>query len=113
MFLTADVSYSFIAGADYYEAVFYAHPNSSSNIHLTVTMEKPAVDYPFSWLTDSAKMLFGASLATLMLVTLRYALIQNSKKTLCKPFSSRQSWPQTASSAAFGFAGGLAFSVSG
>ncbi len=81
----SDVSYSFITGADYYEAVFYAHPDSTSNIHLTVTMDKPAVDYPFSWLTNSAKMLFGASLATLMLITLRYALIQDTKKPSASP----------------------------
>jgi len=80
----SNVSYSFIAGADYYEAVFYAHPNSSSNIHLTVTMEKPAVDYPVSWLTSSAKILFGASLAALMLIMLKVAVLQNSK-TSTKP----------------------------
>ncbi len=73
----SNVSYSFTAGADYYEAVFYAYPNSSSSIHLNVSMEKAAVDYPFSWLAGSAKILFGASLASLMLLLLRVAVQQN------------------------------------
>ncbi len=75
----SNVSYSFIAGADYYETIFYSHPGTSSNIHLTVTMEKPAVDYPYSWLTSPAKILFGASLATVMLLTLKLAAMQTAK----------------------------------
>jgi hypothetical protein len=74
----SNVSYSFTAGADYYEAVFYAHPNSSSNIHLIVTMEKLVVDYPLSWLAGAAKVLFGASLSSLMLLMLRVAVQQNN-----------------------------------
>lgn len=85
---TSDIAYSFIAGADYYEAVFYSQPETSSNIHLTVLVEKPAADFPFSWLVNPAKILFGASLATLIIITLKFTLTQNAKNPIATPLPS-------------------------
>jgi hypothetical protein len=74
---TSDIAYSFIAGADYYEAIFYSQPETSSNIHLTVMVEKPAADFPFSWLNSPAKILFASSLATLIIITLKFTVKQS------------------------------------
>ena len=50
MFLTATFRTLLLQAQTTMKQSFMRILNSSSNIHLTVTMEKPAVDYPFSWL---------------------------------------------------------------
>jgi hypothetical protein len=85
---TSDIAYSFIAGADYYEAIFYSQPETSSNIHLTVTLEKSAADFPFSWLNSPAKILFASSLATLIIITLKFTVTQNTKNPAANPLPS-------------------------
>ena len=53
-----NVNYSFVAGADYYEAVFQANATTTSDVHFQVVVQKPAVEYSFGWLSLPAKMLF-------------------------------------------------------
>jgi hypothetical protein len=77
---SGDITFSFLAGADYYEAVFYCLPDTSGNVHLTVEVNKPAVDYPYSAIGSPAKLLFVASLSVIILVTLKTAVDQNAKK---------------------------------
>ncbi len=74
-----DITFSFLAGADYYEAVFYCLPQTQGNVHLTVVINKPAVEYPWSMLGSPAKMLFAVSLSVIILVTLKTAISQNTK----------------------------------
>lgn len=78
---SGDITFSFFAGADYYEVVFYCLPGTSGNVHLTVTVNKPGVEYPYTALGSPAKMLFAASLSVIILVTLKTAVDQNAKKS--------------------------------
>lgn len=82
-----NVSLSFLAGADYYESVFYSLPETSGNINLTVILSKDAADYPFIWLMNSAKILFTLSISVLMIVALKFALAQNKSKAMEKALS--------------------------
>ncbi|MCW4010783.1 MAG: hypothetical protein NWF05_09220 [Candidatus Bathyarchaeota archaeon] len=66
----SEMTYIFPAGADYYEAVFLANATTNTNVHFQVSVEKPNVAYPFSWLGTFAKALFFLSWAALMLVLL-------------------------------------------
>lgn len=79
-----DITFSFLAGADYYETVFYCLPQTSGNVHLLVTISQPSVDYPYSMLGNPAKLLFAVSLSVIILVTLKTAVDQNSKKPAAK-----------------------------
>ncbi|HKZ88112.1 MAG TPA: hypothetical protein VJ066_03005 [Candidatus Bathyarchaeia archaeon] len=67
---TSDINYSFPAGADYYEAVFFANTTGHSFVHFQVAVQRLSVGYPFSWLTAPAKVLFLASWGSVMLVLL-------------------------------------------
>lgn len=67
----SDISFSFPAGADYYEAVFLANATTSAQVHFQVSVLKPAVDYPFSWLGTPAKALFLISWISVILLILR------------------------------------------
>jgi hypothetical protein len=77
---SGDITFSFLAGADYYEAVFYCLPQTDGNVHLTVTVNKPSVEYPCNILGSPAKLLFAASLSVIILVTIKTAIDQNAKK---------------------------------
>ncbi len=66
------LSYSFTAGADYYEAVFLGY-SSAADVHFVVSVEKQQVTYPFDWLDGTAKAMFFASLAVAV-VALLFAL---------------------------------------
>jgi hypothetical protein len=68
---SSDINYSFPAGADYYEAVFWANATTSADIHFQVFVEKPAVTYNFAWLGVPTKALFLLSWAALMLIILK------------------------------------------
>ncbi len=77
---TQDITFNFLAGADYYEVVFTCLPQTQGTVHLTVTILKPAVEYPYSMLGNPAKILFAISLSAIILVSLKTALEQNTKK---------------------------------
>jgi hypothetical protein len=79
---TGDINFSFFAGADYYEAVFYCLPGTSGNVHLTVNVSKPAATFPYSSIGTPAKILFAVSLSAIMLIMLKSAVSQNTKKAL-------------------------------
>jgi len=70
----ADIEYSFTAGADYYDAVFFTDSNTANELHLEVRVQKPKAVFPFSWLTTPAKVLFFLSLGSIMLLLLKPAL---------------------------------------
>jgi len=58
---TSDISYTFTAREDYYEAVFLAISTTTCNIIFQVSVSKNAVTYPFFWLMAPAKTLFFSS----------------------------------------------------
>ncbi len=74
-----NITYSFAAGADYYEAMFLAGPTTSTGVHFEVSVEKPAVNYSFAWLATPAKALFLASWAILLLAIFEPLLKSNSE----------------------------------
>ena len=71
---TTDIEYSFAASADYYEAVFFTEANTANEIQFEVSVQKPKVLFPFSWLTTPAKILFFFSIGSVMLLLLKSAL---------------------------------------
>jgi hypothetical protein len=75
-----DITFNFFAGADYYEAVCYCLPNTSGNVHLTVTVNEPNNTYPYAMFGVPSKILFTISLCVIMLITLKTAIDQNSQK---------------------------------
>ncbi len=74
----SDVGYLFTAGADYYDAVFFSDSSSGGVIHFQATMQKSAALFPYSWLTEPAKIMFLLSLVAVMIVTLKLVLINFS-----------------------------------
>jgi hypothetical protein len=66
----ADVTYSFTAGTDYYEAVFFTDSNTTTQVDFEVSVQKPMVLFPYSWLTTPAKILFFSSLGAVTLLLL-------------------------------------------
>jgi hypothetical protein len=68
-----NIVYSFTAGADYYEAVFYSNASNTSWVHFQATVEKTQVLYPLSWLTAPAKTMFLLSLGSAMVIILKLA----------------------------------------
>ena len=71
---TSDIDYSFTAGTDYYDAVFFTDSNIANEVHFEVSVQKPRVLFPFSWLTTPAKILFFFSVGSVMLLLLKSAL---------------------------------------
>jgi len=70
----ADMSYSFTAATDYYDAVFFTNATEATQVHFTASVQKPLVLFPFSWLTTPAKILFFFSLGAVTLLMLKPAL---------------------------------------
>jgi flagellar basal body-associated protein FliL len=83
-----NIAYSFTAGTDYYEAIFYSNAPNASWVHFQVTVEKPQVLFPSSWLTASAKIMFLLSLASAMLIILKLAFPKLTEKLETNPYSS-------------------------
>ncbi len=67
---TRSISYSFPAGADYYDAVFLANSTLPSVVHFQVSVQRLSVVYPFSWLNFPSKILFLISWSSVTLVLL-------------------------------------------
>jgi hypothetical protein len=70
----ADIEYSFTAESEYYEVVFFTDSNTATELHLEVSVQKPEVLFPLSWLTTPARVLFFISLGSIMLLLLKPAL---------------------------------------
>ncbi|MGE5533489.1 MAG: hypothetical protein ACM3UN_03990 [Bacillota bacterium] len=66
-----NITYSFTADPHYYEAVFSSNAANAGWVHFQVTLEKPQVIYPFSWLTLPAKIVFLLSEAFIALIILK------------------------------------------
>ncbi len=84
-FTSLDVAYTFTAGADYYEAVFFSNASNAGTVHFEVTVEQPKLLFPFSWLTAPAKILFLLSLGSVLLVVLKLVFSQQAKSIESHP----------------------------
>ena len=69
----ADIAYSFTAGTDYYEAVFFTDSNTTTQVDFEVSVQKPMVLFSHSWLATPAEILFFSSLGSVTLLLLRPA----------------------------------------
>ena len=67
----SNIAYSFIAGANYYEAVFTSSSANAGIVHFQVSIIESKAVYAYSWLTQPSKMMFIASLSLLMLIMLK------------------------------------------
>ncbi len=67
----SNITYSFIAVANYYEAVFTSSSPNAGIVHFQVSVLQPKAVYEYSWLTQPSKMMFIVSLSLLMLITLK------------------------------------------
>jgi hypothetical protein len=68
------VQYTFVAGADYYEAIFNSSSPHSGNVHFEVSAQKPQITHPYAALALPAKILFFATIGLAMLLLLKYQL---------------------------------------
>jgi hypothetical protein len=75
---TSDIEYSFTAGVDYYEAVFFTDSNSVNEVHFEAAVQETKVLFPFAWLGVPAKILFFFSLGSILLLWLKPALHDTS-----------------------------------
>ncbi len=65
----SEIDYSFLAGADYYEAVFLAD-STTSEVRFQVHVQAQNVSYPFAWLLPSAKAVFLLSWSSIIIMLL-------------------------------------------
>jgi len=82
-----NVSYSFIADPDYYEAIFYSNSPNAYWVNFQVTAEKPQVLYPYSVITTSAKIMFLLSLGSSILIIIKLGFNKLTEKLETKPTS--------------------------
>lgn len=80
-----NINYSFTAGADYYEAIFYSNVSDTSPVLFTVTVQQPQVLTLSAWLTEPAKMLFIFGLGLALALMLKNARTNQSNKQSSKP----------------------------
>jgi hypothetical protein len=82
-----NITYSFIAGPNYDEVVFYSNTSNASWVHLLATVEKPQVLYPFSWLATSTKIIFLLSSGSALIILLKWAYPKLTEKLEAMPSS--------------------------
>jgi len=68
---SSDIAYTFKAGADYYDTVFTAISPNAGTIHFQASVQQPQVTYPYSWLTDPAKIMFILSTVAVVIVVFK------------------------------------------
>lgn len=74
---TEDITFSFIAGADYYESVFYSLPTTSGSVNLVVSISRDGATYPFICLNSAARTIFILSVFLVLMVAFRFSLTRN------------------------------------
>jgi hypothetical protein len=75
-----NITYSFTAGPNYDEVVFYSNASNASWVHFLATVEKPQVLYPFFWLTSTAKIMFLLSSGAALIILLKWAYPKFTEK---------------------------------
>ena len=69
-----DIKYSFSADAEYHEAVFLTESDVSSELDFQVSVQRPVVIFPFSWLSAPAQILFFLSLGSIIILLFKHAI---------------------------------------
>ncbi len=82
-----NITYSFTADPDYYEAIFYSNSPNANWINFQVTAEKPQILHPYSLITTPAKIVFLISLGVSMLIIIKLAFNKKIEKLETKPNS--------------------------
>ncbi len=80
-----NITYSFTADPDYYEAIFYSNSPNANWINFQVTAEKTQSLHPYSWITTPAKIMFILSLGVSMLIIIKLTFSKNIEKIETKP----------------------------
>lgn len=75
-----NISYSFIADPDYYEAIFHSNSPNANWLNFQVTAEKPQSLHPYSWIATPAKISFLLSLGASMLIIIKLAFNKRTEK---------------------------------
>ncbi|MGA2385579.1 MAG: hypothetical protein ABSG33_03500 [Candidatus Bathyarchaeia archaeon] len=86
----SNITYSFIATPNYYEAVFVSNSPAPGIINLRISVQEPNVALPYSRLNDASKILFFASLVSAMLLTLKSATSKVNSSKLSMPSLSKK-----------------------
>jgi len=84
-------NYSFSAGKEYYEGVFYTQHPQPALVHFKVTVQQFQFIAPLGWVSQPAKSLFIASLAIAMIIILNRIRADRTTNTATKlslPFIS-------------------------
>jgi len=81
----SDVAYSFTAGADYYDAVFYSESPVAGTIHFQAYVQQSKSIFPYGWLNQPAKIMFLFSLVAVLIVMLKIVFSNFSKLKLNNP----------------------------
>ena len=67
----SNLNYSFIADANYYEAVFVSDSSNVATVHFQASDQQPNRLFPYSWLNEPSKIVFLLSLGLTMLIMLK------------------------------------------
>ncbi len=81
-----NITYSFTAGKNYYEVLFYSNSPNANWIYFQATVEKPQVIYPFSELNTSAKIIFLISAGSALFLIFKLALPRITEKIELSPY---------------------------
>ena len=82
-----NVTYSFTADPDYYEAIFLSNSPNANWVNFQVTAEKPQILHPYSGIATPAKILFLLSLGASMLIIIKLGFNKRTEKLETKPTS--------------------------
>ncbi|MGD0644906.1 MAG: hypothetical protein ABSA75_08390 [Candidatus Bathyarchaeia archaeon] len=77
----SNITYSFTAGANYYEAVFVSDSLNVGTVHFQASVQEPNVIFPYSWLNEPSKIAFLLSLGLAMLALLEIVLSSDTFKS--------------------------------
>ena len=69
----SNITYSFIADDNYYEAVFVSDSPNTGTVHFQALAQEPNNVFPYSWLNEPSKILFLLSLGLTILLTVKMA----------------------------------------
>ena len=82
-----NIVHTFTADAIYYETAFYSNSSNASWVNFKVSVQKPIVNLPYSWLNIPAKTTFILGLTLAILAFLKIEFFKQTKPTEKKPLS--------------------------
>jgi hypothetical protein len=82
-----NVTYSFTADPDYYEAIFHSNSPNANWVNFQVTAEKPQSLHPYSVITTPAKIMFLLSLGSAMMIIIKVTFNKRTEKFETKSVS--------------------------